>query len=169
MDGDASRTIAPIAARSPPSATPAMNREEFAASTAPGRRRSRLHPFAADLLALQAEGYTLGQLRAFLAGNEITSCTSNIHRFLARQRRDAVPAPAPLQAPAHRAAASPAPASTSAPPPAPKPVAVDDVRPGGEPAAAPFSVKAIRSQRHNLTQYADSYRRNKVSKDTTGI
>jgi len=87
-----------------------MDAAEFRKSTPPATRRSKLASFLPDLRLLQADGYTLAQLCAFLASNNVTTTRSNVSAFLARS----VAPPSKRAAPNHRKT-TPAPLAPTAP------------------------------------------------------
>jgi len=171
-------------------ATLTLSLGDFRAQHTPGRRRSALESFAADLVQLLEDGYSFRQLLGFLAGNGVNTCLSNLHGFIARWRRRHAPrqvtaeqsaqttpttAPAleePVARPSQRAPLSPATSVTPAMAAAsPVPQVLSGSAPSSPPttAPAPFSIKAIRAERHNLHDYAMSYRQSRAGgRDSSG-
>lgn len=59
---------------------------KLAAAQRPARHtRSRMDPYLADMRRLQAEGYSLEQLRAFLAQVGVKVARQTIQEFLSRR------------------------------------------------------------------------------------
>lgn len=92
-----------------------MNVQEFQNQVQPARRRSKMHPWLADIQALRAAGYTIEQVRQFLAANQVVVAFSTLAAFIARQTTEKQPArsrsaPAPtVSEPVRQAAVTPAP------------------------------------------------------------
>lgn len=59
-----------------------MRADDYIKLHAPRRRRSALEPFRADLMMMQAKGYTLGQLADFLAANGVEVSHAAISKWL---------------------------------------------------------------------------------------
>lgn len=69
-----------------------MNVQEFQNQVQPARRRSKMHPWLADIQALRAAGYTIEQVRQFLAANQVVVAFSTLAAFIARQTAEKQPA-----------------------------------------------------------------------------
>jgi len=69
-----------------------MNVQEFQNQVQPARRRSKMHPWLADIQALRAAGYTIEQVRQFLAANQVVVAFSTLAAFIARQTPQEKPA-----------------------------------------------------------------------------
>lgn len=93
-----------------------MDIEEFEKQVPPKAKRSRLEPFAAQIFALKAKGYTNEQVRDWLASNSEKVSVEGVRKFIKSRENDqpaatgvstgAPPTPTPP-----KAAAKPAPAA----------------------------------------------------------
>jgi len=72
-----------------------MKAEDFEAQNAPKGRRSRLAPYLTDIRKLRDDGYTLEQIREFLALNKISISIRGLTAYLQRQAKTY---PAPIHA-----------------------------------------------------------------------
>jgi hypothetical protein len=96
-----------------------MNLDEFMGAVPP-QTRSPLAKHLADMLALRERGYTLDQIRDFLARNNVLTTRSNLSAYLRRNARTGItrskelPSPA-LNGDARTAAQATAAASESTP------------------------------------------------------
>jgi len=72
-----------------------MKAEEFKTQQKPKGRRSRLAPYLGDIRKLRNDGYTLEQIREFLALNQISISIRGLTAYL--QRQEKIPA-SPIQA-----------------------------------------------------------------------
>ncbi|MCL1622627.1 hypothetical protein [Ralstonia pseudosolanacearum] len=62
-----------------------MDIREFQKQVSPAQRRSKMHPWLADIQALRAGGYTIEQVRQYLAANQVIVAFSTLAAFIARQ------------------------------------------------------------------------------------
>lgn len=85
-----------------------MDIEEFEKQVPPKAKRSRLEPFAAQIFALKAKGYTNEQVRDWLASNGEKVSVEGVRKFIKSRENDqpaatgvstgATPSPTPPKA-----------------------------------------------------------------------
>jgi hypothetical protein len=115
-----------------------MDVDQYKTETRPSHRRSKLDPYAKDIRALLADGYSYAQVVDWLATKGLTIRKQSLGDWLRRRARH----PAPASLPVPRIAVIPQPSEPSRPSP-----------------TAPTAVEKIFGQPVNLDHYSNIKRR----------